>query len=212
MDEVMEMFDWDNKDTKYVFRMRSVFIILLYILIFGSVVFVLYLRYTAPFIFPLGGYFYLMQYSFSLRLVYLIPSIILAAHIVVTPLTVFLLAVFVTSCVLYFTRFWDIGVLRSLRNFRGYERYKDAKAFVRSFASRGAEGRTFIIAVRTLSAFALLFVITLLLSVVMMANSEVIQTLSLLVVLTMGIYIMYTLLESERIESLVQQKTGDTGT
>lgn len=209
------MFNWDDKDTKLVYRIRVAVILLLFIPFLGPLAYIGYLIYLdliRPLIFPLGGYFYLIQYSFGLRLVYLIDNIILVTHPVVTPLTVFLVTVSITSSVLYFALGWNLDIIRFLRRFKGYERYGDVKEFVRIFTSRGAEGRIVIIVGQALFALVLLFAISIFLSEVMMASQEVSSTLFILMLITYFLYILDALMIRERIASFIQQKTGSIET
>jgi hypothetical protein len=84
------------------------------------------------------------------------------------------------------------------------------KAFVRSFASRVAEGRTVIIVGQALIAFVLLFAIAFLLSKVIMASQEVSLILLLSMSFTGLLYVTDTLVVRKRIASFVQRKTGNT--
>ncbi len=202
------MSHWDDRDTRFVYRMRCVIMLLLFILLSGSLGVVAYLSLLGPGFLPLGSYFYLLSYSFGLRLVYLTPDIILATHLLVTPQTVFLVAVFVTSWVLIVTLFSDLHFLRLLTGVEEYEGYGDAKALVKSFTGRGAEGRAGVITCLILSTLVFLFLTAFLLSVVMMYSSEVRSILLVLMNLTLLLYIVEWLTVRKRFANFVQRKLG----
>jgi hypothetical protein len=109
--EVDEMFDWNDRDTKFVYRVRVAVILLLFIPLWGAFIFVAYMSLLDPLVFPLGGYFYLLSYSFGLRLVYLGETFILSTHFVVSPSRCFwwlfslLLACYILLCAGILTSF-----------------------------------------------------------------------------------------------------------
>jgi len=202
------VFDWNDRDIRSAYRMRWVIMLLLFILLGGSFSIVAYLHFLGPDVLPLGGYYYLLSYSFGLRLVYLTPGNILATHLAVTPQTVFLVAVFVTSWVLIVALSLDFHFLRFLVGVEECERYGDAKALVKSFTG-SAEGRAGVITALILLTLIFLFLTALLLSTVMMYGSEVRSILSLLASLTLLLYIVEWLTWRKRFASFVQRKIGD---
>ncbi|MEM2134151.1 MAG: hypothetical protein QW261_16705 [Candidatus Jordarchaeaceae archaeon] len=208
------MFDWNNRNFKDVYRVQVVFLFLLFVLLLGSFGVAAYLSLLGPSIIPLGGYFYLLIYSFGFRLAYLTKETVLATYLLFDLPTMLLMAVFVASWVLIVILFWVwdprlLSFLKSMKDTKGFERYVDAKALIRSFKDRGAEGRTGIIIGMVLAILTFIFSTAVLLSGIMRYSSDVGAIMVLLMSFACLLYAVNWLTVRKRFASFVRQKTGN---
>jgi len=197
----------DDLDSRYVYRIRGVSLVVFLVLLTGSFGAVVYLGMLQPFVLPLGDYFYLLDYSFGLKLVYLTLDITLATFFVATPLTMFLVAIFMSSWVLIVLLLWDFDLFRFILKAKECEHYGNAKALIRSFAERE---KKLVTLNRILFVAVFLSIIPNFLSYLMFDSQGYSLELSLILaalpLFTVFLYGINIHTVKERLESFIQNK------
>ncbi len=138
------MVDWDNKDTKTVYRMVSLIGLFLFVVLLSVFIIAFYLSFpifTLPLIpelFIPANWVIFFFYPFGLRIVSLLePNTSFATYTVITPLAVLLMTVFVVSWVVLVALSWYFPFVGYLKDVKGYERYRNARMFTRSLMKEG---------------------------------------------------------------------------
>lgn len=180
------MFGGDDNHTKTVYRIRSVILLLLLMPFVVAFEIALYLSsptFALPLIpetsFPVTSWVICIFYPLGLKLISLsAPFTSFATYSVITTFTILLIAAFVVSWVSFTTLIWDIPLLGYLKDVKGYERYGDAKRFVRSLVKEGTtKEKIMVILGPILIVVGCSLMTAALLSMVMLYNESIRSTL-----------------------------------
>ena len=192
------MFGWKDRDTKAVYKFKF----LAFLPLFASLIVFCYLIGNV-FILSLTNRIVCFCYPFGFRFVYILtPFNSFANYPTITLFTVFLIAVFVASWVLFTAFAWDIHFVAVLKSVEGYERYGDVKTFVRVLMK--GDGRKKLMVILGPILFLVVFLLTTawILSWVILYSEQITSTFFWLLLSAALLNVLYTFI----MEGIYQEK------